>query len=153
MTCRSRGSPYLDSDWTSKEPIGMSFITRRNPRSSGPPLNVRVKCVSKVHELKLRSQNGNSRAKDCYATDNLEHKRLSAKCAPGSVRSCDKYTSEASFCPEAVTSTGVSTLCRRYGRNIIAFSIKKVESLSTKKMKSAREVVVSRSIVKIPCTC
>ena len=38
LAWKSRGSPVLESDCTSREPIGTSLMTRCKPNSRGPPL-------------------------------------------------------------------------------------------------------------------
>jgi hypothetical protein len=39
LAWKSKGSPVLESDCTSREPMGASLMTRRKPCSRGPPLN------------------------------------------------------------------------------------------------------------------
>lgn len=62
----------------------------------------------------------------------------------------DTLTSTARCFPAYVAPTGVLTVREEYGRNSIAFSLRNVDNLSVKKMKSSRLVVWSRMIVKMP---
>jgi hypothetical protein len=63
----------------------------------------------------------------------------------------DARTETSSSFPCASLPVGVTTVFGRYGTCSSAFSTRNVDTRSTKKIQSCREVVLSRRIVYMPC--
>ena len=122
------------------EPIVMSLMTRCNPLSKGPPLG-QMSDFGRYTSLKELTIFELLHHKDAFIPSDL----------PNNSKIRFILTDVPNVLPSQGAPVGVMTVLGTKGKNCNAFSMSKVDKRSTKKMKSALEVVLSRRIVYILC--